>query len=172
LNARGFSLIEFVVVIVIVGLSAGLALDRLLPIIGRAERVAFMQVQSQLRDALLLEAAERITRGESNTLIELSGINPMSLLLSPPANYLGSEEWLDSASMPAASWFFDEHNARLVYKVGEYTRFDPLNGLDDRVELQVRFVFRDRDGDGVFGPSHDHFDGLRLESVHSFAWPD
>jgi hypothetical protein len=36
--------------------------------------------------------------------------------------------------------------------------------------MQISFVYRDRDLDGAFDASVDAFDGLRLESVHAYAW--
>jgi len=172
LNARGFTLIELVVVIALVGIMAGFALDRLLPLIGRAERAAFLQVKSDLGSALLLEAAKRVTRGESATLPELAGGNPMALLLSAPGNYLGSLRSPEPARLPRASWYYDESSGRLVYTVGKHTRFDALGGPADRVELVVDFVYRDRDDDGVFSAARDDFDGLRLDPVYAFSWPD
>lgn len=172
MNARGFSLIELVVVVIIVGVLSGFVLDRLLPLIGRAERAAFLQVQSQLRSALLLEAAERITKGESAMLPGLGGVNPMSLLLAVPGNYVGSLERPEHERLPRASWYYDESTGRLVYRVGKHTRFSASDGPNDRVELVVAFVFEDADGDDVFDPSVDEFDGLRLASVNAFDWPD
>jgi prepilin-type N-terminal cleavage/methylation domain-containing protein len=170
-RASGFTLIELMVVIVAIGILAGVALDRLLPLIGRAQRAAFMQVQVQLQTALLLEAAERITRGEAATLPALAASNPMALLLRAPTNYLGSTV-SPTEDMPSASWYFDEHDRHLVYRVGRYTRFDALDGPARKIELRASFVYRDRDADGVFDPVRDAFEGLRLEPVHAFAWPD
>ncbi len=169
---RGFTLIELLVVVVAIGILAGVLLDRVLPLIGRAQRAAFMQVQADLKTALLLEAAKRITRGEADRLAELADANPMTLLLSPPANYLGSFSWPPEANVPRASWYFDEHSRRLVYVVGRHTRFDPVQGPSGRIELKTAFVFEDRDGDGSFDPIRDEFQGLRLEPVRAFAWPD
>ena len=56
-RGAGFSLIELAVVVVIVGVLIGVVLDRLLPLIGRAERAAFLQTQADLQSALLVEAA-------------------------------------------------------------------------------------------------------------------
>jgi prepilin-type N-terminal cleavage/methylation domain-containing protein len=168
----GFTLIEFLVVVVAIGILAGVLLDRVLPLIGRAQRAAFMQVQADLKTALLLEAAKRITRGEAAELATLADANPMTLLLSPPANYLGSFSWPPDGDVPRASWYFDEHSHRLVYVVGRYTRFDPLNGPPRRIELKTEFVFADRDGDGSYDPVRDDFEGLRLQPVHAFSWPD
>ena len=57
----GFTLIELLVVVVAIGILAGFALDRLYPLIGRAERVAFMRIQAQLLSALLLIVAIFLT---------------------------------------------------------------------------------------------------------------
>jgi prepilin-type N-terminal cleavage/methylation domain-containing protein len=169
---RGFSLLELVVVVCAVAILVGLALDRLLPLVGRAQRAAFLQVRSDLNSALLLEAAERITRGEAATLPALAATNPMTLLLTPPANYVGSLEWPDEAEIPRASWYYDERLGRLVYRVGRFTRFAAGSGPAELIELEVEFVYQDRDGDGVFAAAGDRFDGLRLKPVHAFDWPD
>jgi prepilin-type N-terminal cleavage/methylation domain-containing protein len=171
-STRGFTLIELVVVVIIVGVIAGFALDRLLPLVGRAQRAAFLQVQSELRSALLLEAAERLTRGQDATLPELAGVNPMTLLLEVPANYLGTLDASANRPLPRASWFYDPHEARLVYTVGRHTRFAAREGPKDRIELAVSFAFEDRDGDGAYNAAVDDFAGLRLVSVHAYDWPD
>jgi prepilin-type N-terminal cleavage/methylation domain-containing protein len=169
---RGFSLFELVVVIVVIAILAGFLLQRVLPLTGQAERVAFLQTKQQIQSALLLEAAERVVRGESNTLIALTGANPMDLLLQPPGNYVGSGSRLSSEAMPKRSWYFVEDDNLLVYRPGPQARFEALEGPSDRIELRVSFVYQDRDSDGAFNASVDDFDGLRLESLHLYSWPN
>jgi prepilin-type N-terminal cleavage/methylation domain-containing protein len=171
-SEHGFSLLELVVVVIAIGLLAGLALERLLPLVGRAQRVAFMQVKAELASALLLEAADRITRGESATLGELASTNPMELLLQAPDNYLGALAAREAEGVAGHTWYYDAGHARLVYRVGRSTRFEPLGGPADRIELAVNLVYRDGDGDGVFRPGPDRFEGLRLDTVSPYRWPD
>lgn len=170
--ARGFSLLELVVVVIAIAILIGVALDRLLPLVGRAQRVAFLDVQRELQSALLLEAAGRITSGASATLPELAAANPMTLLLQPPPNYLGAIAAPEHADIPRASWYFDERSQTLAYRVGRYTRFAAKEGPDDRIELRVAFVFEDRDADGSFDAAGDRFGGLRLTPKHAYDWPD
>ena len=172
LGSRGFSLFEFVVVIVCIAILSGLLLDRVLPLIGQAERVAFLQARQQIQSALLLEAAERLARGESASLSELAGSNPINLLLEPPGNYLGPRSSEQHDSVPRRSWYFDEQNRLLVYRPGRQAKLEILEGPADRIQMSVSFVYRDRDADGSFNASIDHFDGLRFVSVHPYAWPD
>jgi prepilin-type N-terminal cleavage/methylation domain-containing protein len=171
-KTRGFSLVELLVVVVAISILAGALLDRVLPLIGRAQRTAFMHVRADLQTALLLAAAERITRGEAATLPDLADANPMALLLTPPANYLGSFARPDERDVPPASWYFDEHTRRLVYRVGRYARFDALGGPSARIELKTRFVYADNNGSGAFEAVGDEFQRLTLVPVHEFAWPD
>jgi prepilin-type N-terminal cleavage/methylation domain-containing protein len=171
-HVRGFSLLELVVVVVAVAIFTAVALQRLLPLIGRAQRAAFLDVQRELQSSLFLEAAERITRGEAATIPALAAANPMSLLLKPPGNYVGVIEWSEGADIPRAAWYFDEKSGRLVYRVGRYTRFTAQEGPPELIELRVAFVYQDRDADGAFDAAGDRFDGLRLEPVHAYQWPD
>ena len=171
-RSSGFSLVELMVVVIASLILTGALLDRVLPLIGRAQRAAFMQVKADLQTALLFEAAERVTRGETAALQDLAERNPMTLLLSPPANYVGSSTQPQADDLPAASWYFDMHTHRLVYRVGRYTRFDALGGPPGRVELKTELVFDDRSGDGIVEPGPADFRGLRLTPVHAFAWPD
>lgn len=169
---HGFSLLELVVVVIAVAILMGVALDRLLPLVGRAQRAAFLEVQRELQSALLLEAAERITRGEAATLPELAAANPMTLLLTPPANYVGVLAAPRPEDVPPASWYFDETSETLAYRVGRHTRFAAKEGPDRLIELRVAFAFDDRDADGSFDAVHDDFGGLRLQTVHAYEWPD
>jgi prepilin-type N-terminal cleavage/methylation domain-containing protein len=172
MRVRGFTLLELAIVVIAVGVIVGFALDRALPLIGRAQRIAFLQVSSELRSALLLEAAQRIASGAGATLGELAGTNPMALLLQPPGNYIGVLDSPGPDDVPGHAWYYDPALGRLVYRVGRYTRFEPLGGPPDRVELQVSLVYHDRDGNGVYEPGRDELGGLRLDSVRPFRWSD
>ena len=167
----GFTLIELLVVVVAIGILAGFALDRLYPLIGRAERVAFMRIQAQLQNQLTLVTAERMARGESATIPALAGTNPMQYLLKPPENYLG-QFYGGPADAPSGHWYYDTLTANLVYLVGGHTRFDGLDGPHDRVLFRVRLAFTDRNGNGSYESSRDRFDGIWLAPVYAYSWPD
>jgi hypothetical protein len=168
----GFTVLELAVVLIAAILIAGAVLYRVLPLIDRTERLAFVQMQRQLQNVLTLEAATLITEGRSDRLDQLDAINPMTLFVAPPHNYLGSFPWPNPEGLPRAKWYFDEHAHSLGYRVGKYARFEPLGGPPDRVEFRVAFVFEDRDGDTVFDAARDHFQGLRFEPRHAYRWPD
>ncbi|MGD8341161.1 MAG: hypothetical protein PVH89_10285 [Gammaproteobacteria bacterium] len=171
LAMRGISLLEFALVVAAIAVVSGLLLGRVLDLIGQSERAAFLHTTRLIQSALLLEAAERVARGESASLSELADSNPMQLLLEPPGNYVGTLDAGGSGPLLRRSWHFDAEDHHLVYRPGRQARFDAEEGPSDRIEMRVRFAFEDRDNDGRFDASVDHFDGLRFESVYPYSWP-
>lgn len=168
---RGFTLAELALVVALASVAAGAILARVIPLLGQAERAAFLKTEAELRSALLLEAAARIARGEAATLVQLAGSNPIALLPANPTNYLAPAQMqpLQRASRP--SWQFDPDRGVLIYRVGRYTQFEPVDGPDDRIELAVEFRFDDRNGNGSFEPDADTFHRLELSPLHAYRWP-
>lgn len=161
---------ELVVVIAIISILAAVALDRLLPYIDEAERVSVIRVEGQLRSTLMMEAAERIVRGQSATITELNGSNPVHFLAEPPKNYIGPLSKRVNNGAPPRHWYFDEGRRELVYRLGEaYSR---NSGGDRSVNpaFTVEVAFDDRDGDGRFEPSSDELFGVRLVRVAGAGW--
>jgi type II secretory pathway pseudopilin PulG len=171
LIVRGFTLAELAFVIVLASLVAAAILARVVPLIGQAERAAFYKTEAELRSALLLEAAARIARGEGATLVDLARSNPVDLLLNEPTNYLPPTDAATAARGPRPSWQFDTDRGVLIYRLGRHTRFEPIEGPDDRIELAVGFQFDDRNENGRFEPGVDTFYRLELSPVHAYRWP-
>ena len=163
--SSGLTLIEFLVAIILIGILAGFALQRLLPLIGKAEAVAFATVVNQLDNALLLETAKRIAGGEGRSVPQLAGSNPMDLMLRPPDNYLGEKRILATQTLPERSWFFDPGRELLVYSTGDAARFLDGDRPLKRVEFRVSLAFHDRDGDQRYSPQHDDFGGISLRPM-------
>ncbi len=163
-SERGFTLFELVVVVILVGTLVAVASSRLIPYVAQAERVAVARIEGQLRGVLGLEAATLIARGESARLMDLDGVNPMSLVLEAPSTYLGELNAPTRQLLPPRSWHFDTQRRRLVYRAGrgfEGSRSQPVFH-----EYVVRVVYRDADRDGHFSAAADEFRGVRLTRVN------
>jgi len=169
-SQRGFSLLELVVVIALIGTLIGVALDRLLPWLDEAERVSVLTTESQLRSGLVMEGARRIARGEYATLSNLQGTNPIRLMLEPPRNYAGELEAARAAESPPRHWHFNLENRRLVYRSGPPYALGQKNEEKDDAEYEVRVAFADNNKTGVFEPQRDELYGIRLMRVAGGAW--
>jgi len=171
-TAPGFSLLELVVVIVIIGILVAVALNRLLPYIGEAERIGVLTLESQIKSMLLTSAAKRIAGGNAASISELDGSNPMLLMLETPENYVGELRAVDNNLVPRRNWYFDLDSQRLVYRIGR--RFGWSNEVEsmDNPEFEVRVAFGDRNSNGQFEPGTDELYGVRLQREAGVAWLD
>ncbi len=162
-SVQGLTLIIVLVVLILVGILAGFALQRLLPLIGKAEAVAFATVVNQLENALLLETAKRIAGGKGASVTTLADTNPMQLMLRPPDNYIGELHTTATESLPRRSWHYDLSRDTLVYRIGALDRFQQAEQALARIEFRVSVAFDDRNGDRRYQPRLDDFGGIRLQ---------
>ena len=169
-GVRGFTLVELVVVIVLVGLLTTFAARRLLPLREEAERAAMTQVLGGLRAALTGELLALVTQGRDEEIAALAEANPMALLLEAPANYLGELHAPDPASIPLGHWWWDSATRQLVYRVRHDRRFETALATPARARFRVALEFEDRDGDGRFDAGHERVGGARLRPVEPYAW--
>jgi prepilin-type N-terminal cleavage/methylation domain-containing protein len=169
-NQQGFSLLELVTVIAIISILVVVALKRMLPYIDEAERVSVIRLEGQLRSTLVMEAAKRIVRGESATITDLNGSNPVQFLLEPPKNYVGEVNAGTLQDVGPRHWYFDSGRRELVYRLGQ--AFVPIAGDEHRENpaFSVRVAYSDRDGDGRFEASRDELYGVRLVRVAGGSW--
>jgi len=136
---RGFTLVEVAVVIVVVALLIGIALDRLLRYQELGEKAAMEQNLAAINTALTMRFATLVIAGRGREIEKEAGANPVRLLARPPQNYLGALYAPVPEALESRSWYFDRASGDLVYMPGR-TRYltepaDAEKGLHFRVEL-------------------------------------
>lgn len=157
-------------VVAIIGVLLAVAVNRLLPYIDEAERIAVLTVEGQLRSSLVLEAARRIVRGQSASISELEGSNPIKLLLEPPKNYVGELRFDRGDEVPAGHWYFDQRSLQLVYRPGLSYGLRFREETPENPAFVVRVEFTDVDDDGTFDARRDELHGVRLVRVAGMLW--
>jgi len=165
---HAFTLLEMVIVVVLIGILLAVAISRLLPYLDEAERVSVLTLESQLKNTLVMEAAQRIVRGQSASIAELDGSNPMALLLEAPDSYLGERK--SGSRVPTRHWYFDSGRRRLVYKTGKPYAPNGDDQIREDPQFEVRVEFADRDADGVFNAQNDELYGVRLLRMAGTEW--
>ncbi|HKQ30056.1 MAG TPA: prepilin-type N-terminal cleavage/methylation domain-containing protein [Burkholderiales bacterium] len=167
---RGFSLLEFVVVIVIVSVLLVIAISRLLVLQVDAERVAMETVTGTLRSAIGIKVAESLVKHQIRDLGLLEGSNPMDRLAEFPRNYLGEFDNTDPRALENGNWYFDRSSRVLVYVVRNDSFFE--GGLPDppRARFAVQLVYTDRNANGRFDATIDSVEGLRLAALEPYQW--
>jgi len=134
---RGFTLLELLVVICVVALLFGVALDRLLRVQELGERAAMEQNVAAINSALVLKFAAYVIGGHPEKIAGELNQNPVHLLARPPQNYLGELYAPDSKSLPRAAWYFDRQSGDLIY-LPERARYLSASGVrPDELHFRV-----------------------------------
>ncbi len=169
---RGFSILELVVVIVLISVLLSVAIERLLVIRVRAERVAMEQVLGSLRSGLQIRVAELIAKNRVDEVAALAGSNPMLRLAERPENYAGELFGPDPASLEPGQWYFDTRDRTLVYLVDSPEYFDSALPAPPRARFMVEPVYEDVNRNGRFDTGIDVVRGVRLARREAYTWRD
>ncbi len=162
---QGFSYLELIVVVALIGVLLAVALPRLLPYVHEAERVGVATVEADLRDVLVVQAAKYIAGGEGSRVMALNRSNPMALVLEPPSNYLGELDSPLLSDMPPRSWFFDRQTQALFYRGGPGLADPDREDMPPFQAWVVDVTWADRNGDGHYSAAVDELYGVRLVRV-------
>lgn len=119
---RGFTLVELVVVLCVLALVFGVALERLERYLELAERAAVEQNVAAINVGLTLKFATLAASGKGEAIAKDVGTNPVNVLARPPENYLGELYAPAAGSVGPRSWYFDRSTGEFVY-VPQRTRF-------------------------------------------------
>jgi prepilin-type N-terminal cleavage/methylation domain-containing protein len=166
-QARGFSLLELVVVIALIGTLLVVALWKMTGYVREAERVAVLTLEGEMRNMLVMEMAKRILNPDGPKVLALEHSNPMDLMLEAPFNYLGQLDHAAARNVPGRHWYFDARGKQLVYRPGG-TLTD--TGTDPDIHYSIQIAYSDLDGDGDYTASRDRLHGVRLHRRGGESW--
>ena len=167
---KGFSLFEFVVVVILISILASIALNRMWSWRHESERMLIKTVTGNIRSALGLQTAQLALDNKLNLLPTLAGSNPFSLLAQKPTNYLGELSEDDEASRQPGNWYFSKEQQAIVYILKHPENFQTsLDGIP-RVRLKIKFIYADKNLNRRYDPGVDDIAGLDFVALDTFNW--
>ncbi|MBT9612117.1 MAG: type II secretion system protein [Burkholderiales bacterium] len=169
-RTHGFTLIEFLVVIIIISTLGAVLLDRMFFYQEAAEKAAMEQIAGTLRSALHLQIADRLLKGKTSDIAALGQDNPMDWLAEPPANYLGERFGSQAGAVPKGNWYFDLKDKQLVYVVARGTHFAPDKQGLKVVRYQVRLVYGRTAQANLNFADKTEVNGVILALVEPYRW--
>jgi prepilin-type N-terminal cleavage/methylation domain-containing protein len=126
---RGFSLLELVAAIAIVGVFAGVLLQRMLYLQEYAEMTAMDLTVANMRTGLRYKTGDLLIRDKVSEITTLADENPVNWLESHPENYLGEFD-LKPDTDSRGKWYFDKTRHELVYTANNRRHFLPASDQD------------------------------------------
>jgi len=168
---KGFTLIEFIVVIIIIVVLAGLFLVRIPLYQERAEKAAMQQVEGSLQSALVLRYGSLMTRGAASEkeLSILATDNPVTWLQKLPPNYKG--EYYDPTPRTVApgNWMFDLKSRELIYVLNQSDNFTPGPDGNKWIRFHVKLGYEPKLGKPESGKE---LVTTLFEPTHPYRWLD
>lgn len=162
LNHRGFTLFEFTIVILLIGVMMSFAIDRLLQLQIDAERTSVQQIIGTLSSAVNLQVAELVVEHGLESIKSLENTNPMNYLSELPYNYSGNKSDKDAGQHASGIWYFDSNQSVLVYKVKNTNYFESTLKSTPRIRLKVMLISKDK--------TRRHIRGVTVKSLNNYHW--
>jgi MSHA pilin protein MshA len=109
-STRGFTLVELVIVIVVLGILAAVAIPKFLDMRGDAEQAAVAQMVASLESALTIHVSKQVLDGGT-----IAVHNPFDDLSNIPANYNGVSDVVNPTNTPDGTWTFRTAGNWIMY---------------------------------------------------------
>jgi len=170
-RANGFTLFEFVVVIIIISTLGAVLLDRMLFYQEATEKAAMEQLVGTLRSALRFQIADKLIKGKAQTIPGLAEDNPMHWLAEQPVNYVGERFAPNAGEVPKGNWYFDLKDRQLVYVVSRGGHFIPnKRGLKEvRYAVRLAYAQKEAQADLKIADTQE-VNGVFLALVEPYTW--
>jgi prepilin-type N-terminal cleavage/methylation domain-containing protein len=137
MRPRGFTLIELIVVVCVVAITFGVALERLLKYQELAERTAMEQTVAAINIALASKFSAYLGAGTPDAVRAEAGTNPVNLLVRPPTHYLGELYAPDTSLVDRQSWYFDRQSGEFIYLPNRRRYLSVAEGPPDRLRFKI-----------------------------------
>lgn len=159
---RGYTLLEFAVAVMVVGVLAAVLLDRMTYYQAQAERVSLQTTVANLRSTLQIRVEQAKLPGGSLDLTMLAEENPFDWLKSKPVNYAGEYYSPSDEQIGAGNWCFDRSDKSVVYLLNNPETFSGPKTM--RLKFKVKLLHL-LNTSGAVGTGAGPVVGIDIEQV-------
>lgn len=153
-SSGGFTLIELVIIIVVLGILASVAIPKLFRVVEEAEKATVANMVSGLESSLSLYSAKQYLDAQP-----IAVHNPFDDLSNIPSNYNGVNDPVNPTNTPDGTWSWRTSGNWIMYNTNATISGGWLNGGERFIIYQVQPVL---DGTDTVG--------LRLTTTDTYTY--
>jgi len=168
-RSRGISLLEFAVVVMVIGLLSGILLNRLHYYQEHAEKADMEYTIGAIKSALRMRMAVMLVEGRAQQFNLLLQENPMDWVAEKPHNYRGIVSAQGRETMQSGNWYFDREARSLIYVVDRAEHFQAHGDGRKQVRLRVESLRNQAESTSLPGPGQAT-DSVTLRLVETYKW--
>ena len=135
---RGASLLEFALIVVVVGVLTTVLLHRIRYYQAEADEAAMRMTVAHLRTALEIKVAQGKLPSGTLDLTILAEQNPFDWLKDKPANYAGEYFFPSDDDIGEGNWCFDRSDKSVIYLLNFSRGF--LDASTKRLKFKVKLL--------------------------------
>jgi prepilin-type N-terminal cleavage/methylation domain-containing protein len=167
-SSKGFTLIELVIVVSLVGIMASMLFSRVLFYQEMAEKAAMQQVISAVQSALVLQYGHHMALGMGSGINNISTENPMDWLMQKPLNYAGEFNAIKPGAIEPGNWAFDLNSHELIYVPDHAEYFIPAQDGVKWMRYRTRFAYENIPGNQ--DKKVKELTGVTIAPVEHYQW--
>jgi general secretion pathway protein G len=142
-SSRGFTLFEFIVVIIIISILIEETLRRVPFYQEQAEKTVMEQTVAGMQSALVMRTGSLMAQGAAREagMSKLASENPINWLQQKPQNYAGEFFDPSTGAVKPGSWVFDLKSHDLIYVPSRNEYFTPGTDGQKWVRFHVKIEY-------------------------------
>ena len=166
---KGMGVLEAVIAAVLISLLIVIFFGRIMKISATIERESMQQTVNHINSAVNIEALTLLIRDDQQALAEWDGANPMRLLNPAPLQYRGSFDNPNPLEVSPGSWFFDESDGLLIYRINHIEKFGGGRAIPERVRFRLSTTYEDNNNNAQ-RDANERVTGLRFDALDAYQW--
>jgi len=140
----GFTLVEIIIVIVVLGVLSAVAIPKFIEVRAEAEVAAVNNMVSSLESAMSIAASRAYIDGDA-----IAAHNPFDDLANVPKNYNGEQSAVNPANTPAGTWTYRTNGGWIMYNPQGSITGGWSSGGEQFIIYQVQDVVENGDVVGI-----------------------